>query len=463
MLTIPKIRKKLILAMGDGLVVAALLVFLYQWNPFGLARTLHAEEMTEVVMVSMGLLKGIGYTFVFYILQLYFLSYNPFRLFQLGIATLGCAIISFLLFTLLPDYGIRPVINLVHGPMAAVALIIWRLLAYGVFLSPEGRERVVIIGAGEAGQSLLAGLEADREHYTAVGFLDDNLELKGKKMGAVEVCGTTDLLDQWVREDRIDAAVVAITHEMHDDLIHRLFDIRLKGFPVYDAATLYEKVTCKIHVLHVKAGWFLQKDFYGFNQDSFYMRVGKRIFDLFFSTLILLLTAPVIFITAVAIKLESPGPIFYRQKRVGRNKELFYILKLRSMRMDAEKAGAQWAKKNDPRVTRVGAFIRKVRIDEIPQIWNVFRGEMSFIGPRPERPEFEVELEREIPFYAVKHVVKPGITGWAQVSYPYGASKEDALQKIQYDIFYIKNLSLVWDLYIILKTVKTVLLSQGGR
>jgi len=189
----------------------------------------------------------------------------------------------------------------------------------------------------------------------------------------------------------------------------------------------------------------------------------KRTLDLTFALIGITVSLPVTLLTALLIKLESPGPVFYRQERVGERGEVFSIIKFRSMRQDAEKNGAVWACQNDDRVTRVGNFIRKVRIDEIPQIWNVIRGQMSFVGPRPERPIFVDQLVQKLPYYSLRHAANPGITGWAQVCYPYGASEEDALRKLEYDLYYIKHQSFFIDLLIIFRTVKTVLFRKGSR
>ena len=192
---------------------------------------------------------------------------------------------------------------------------------------------------------------------------------------------------------------------------------------------------------------------------------GKRVFDLLASLGMLLVTLPVFLGTALAIKLEEGwrAPVFYRQDRVGRKGQLFKVIKFRSMRTDAERHGAQWATRNDPRVTRVGGFIRKVRVDELPQLWNVLQGDMSFVGPRPERPEFVNDLQHKIPYYSLRHRVDPGITGWAQVRYPYGSSERDAKEKLQYDLYYIKNYSMFLDLAILFQTVQVILSGQGAR
>jgi exopolysaccharide biosynthesis polyprenyl glycosylphosphotransferase len=189
----------------------------------------------------------------------------------------------------------------------------------------------------------------------------------------------------------------------------------------------------------------------------------QRFFDLIVSSLLLVITSPVMLLTAIAVRLESPGPALYRQERVGLYGASFQVVKFRSMCQDAEKDGAVWAAENDSRITRCGAFIRKVRIDELPQLWNVLKGEMSLVGPRPERPMFVEELVKLIPFYGMRHDVKPGVTGWAQVNYPYGSSVEDALHKLEYDLYYVKHMSLALDAVVIFRTVKTVLLQSGAR
>ena len=194
-----------------------------------------------------------------------------------------------------------------------------------------------------------------------------------------------------------------------------------------------------------------------------YVQKLKRIFDLFFSAILLFLSLPIMLISALAIRLDSPGPIFYKQERVGRGLKIFAVYKFRSMCSNAEQHGAKWAQKRDPRVTRIGKWIRLFRIDELPQLWNVLIGEMSLVGPRPERPEFVKELDNQIPYYCVRHTVTPGITGWAQIKYPYGASVEDAFRKLEYDLYYVKNMSFLLDFKILLRTVGVVFLGEGAR
>jgi sugar transferase (PEP-CTERM system associated) len=241
-----------------------------------------------------------------------------------------------------------------------------------------------------------------------------------------------------------------------NDLLHS----KLSGRIIEDGITFYEAITGKILVEKVNPGWLIFSEGFDYGRLTFLI---KRVLDLTFAVVGLSLSLPISLLTALLIKLESPGPVFYLQERVGERGKVFPIIKFRSMRQDAEKNGAVWASKNDCRVTRVGKFIRKVRIDEIPQMWNVIRGQMSFVGPRPERPVFVEQLVEKLPYYSLRHATKPGITGWAQVCYPYGASEEDALRKLEYDLYYIKHQSIFLDLLVIFRTAKTVLFRKGSR
>ncbi len=240
-----------------------------------------------------------------------------------------------------------------------------------------------------------------------------------------------------------------------------LLKARFSGLRIIDLSKFYEFTWRKIPVFHLGAAWFFLSDGFSLVANRFRLRL-KRLTDIFFSAGLLLVTWPLLLLTALLVKLDSPGDlIVYQQTRTGKDGDAFTIYKFRSMRQDAEAAGVQWAQKNDQRVTPVGKFIRLTRLDELPQLWNVLKGDMSFIGPRPERPEFNIDLEKAIPYYHLRHIVRPGLTGWAQVLYPYGASVEDAREKLQYDLFYIKNFTFLMDLQILLKTVSVVLLGKG--
>jgi len=242
--------------------------------------------------------------------------------------------------------------------------------------------------------------------------------------------------------------------------INELLRCKMQGFPIIDGETFIEEITGKLAIDSINPSWLIFKE--GFQKAPSTL-FGKRITGILFSLTGLLFSLPVTLITAAAIKLESRGPIFFKQTRVGKDGTEFQVIKFRSMRIDAEKDGAKWASADDDRVTRIGRIIRKLRIDEIPQMWNVLRGDMNFVGPRPERPEFVKDLAQKIRYYDQRHCVHPGITGWAQINYPYGASIEDAKRKLEYDLYYIKHMSVLLDFYIVLKTVKTILFREGSR
>ncbi len=256
------------------------------------------------------------------------------------------------------------------------------------------------------------------------------------------------------------AVVIGIENEKMVAIGSELMKSRLKGQYILDLGEYYELIWKKVPVEYLSPQWFIfEKGFYLLH-NPLVLR-AKRLGDVGVSLLLFCLTWPLMLLTAILIKLESRGPVIYQQNRTGKDGRVFNIFKFRSMAFDAEKHGVQWAKQNDARVTIVGKWIRKTRIDELPQLWNVLKGEMSFIGPRPERPEFNVNLESEIPYYSLRHLVRPGISGWAQILYPYGASVEDSREKLQYDLYYIKNQSLWLDFQIILKTIKVVLFGLG--
>ena len=258
----------------------------------------------------------------------------------------------------------------------------------------------------------------------------------------------------------VDRIVVALDERRGKFPLEQLLYCRLKGIPVDDGVAFTEQLAGKLSVENLHPSFLIFSD--GFKRSAILKQV-KRGFDILASAVALTLLFPLNLLVALAIKLDSAGPILYRQERVGEDGKIFNLLKFRSMCVDAEENGPVWAKVNDQRITRVGRLIRKLRLDEIPQMLNVLKGEMSFVGPRPERPFFVEILKNEIPFYSERHVIKPGITGWAQIWYRYGASKEDALQKLKYDLYYIKHMSMVLDLTIIFDTVKIVLLGKGAR
>jgi len=262
------------------------------------------------------------------------------------------------------------------------------------------------------------------------------------------------------QEREVDRIIVALDERRGKFPLEQLLFCRLKGIRIDDGVAFTEELTGKLSLENIHPSSLIFSE--GFKRSSIFKSL-KRALDIIVSLLSLMLFAPLILIISLAIRMDSKGPVFYRQERVGEDEKKFNLLKFRSMNVDAEENGPVWAKVDDERVTRVGQIIRKLRFDEIPQMFNVLKGEMSFIGPRPERPFFVDSLKNEIPFYSERHVVKPGITGWAQISYQYGASKEDALEKLKYDLYYIKHMSLILDLMILYETIKIVFWSKGAR
>lgn len=340
-----------------------------------------------------------------------------------------------------------------------------------IFFRNDIRElKILFISSLQSGDSLFQDLQ--KLHYGVNITLLHDPGLNKKKsqrnlklLKKINECKMIQKRDNWKNMDqylntKYDAIVLGLNQVFPDDITNQLMALRIRGQIVYDISEFYESMLQKIPVFHIREGWFIFSTGFNILHEPLKMKI-KRIMDIILSVTLLILSFPMWVITALAIKLESPGPVFFSQERTGFKDEPFIVYKFRSMRQDAEKDGAKWAMKNDDRVTRIGKFIRLVRIDELPQLWNVLKGDMSFIGPRPERPIFIKTLEKKIPYYNLRHLVKPGITGWAQVMYPYGASVEDAKEKLEYDLFYIKNYSLILDMRIIFKTIRIVLFGKG--
>jgi len=322
-----------------------------------------------------------------------------------------------------------------------------------------GPRRVLIVGLGDEAQSLATDLELN--NCEVVGFYPTEADAPSYA-GAHRVFSRTISLEQTVVRHKVDEIVVAAREQRGGSVpMEDLLACRIRGVRVMDLAAAYERTRTEVPTNSLKASWLVYGD--GFVQGRA-RRLAKRTFDVVSSLILLILALPIMAITALAIRLESPGPIVYRQERVGLRGRPFMCLKFRSMRVDAEADGVpRWAARNDSRVTRVGAFIRKSRIDELPQLISVLRGEMSMVGPRPERPAFVAQLRKDIPFYDLRHSVKPGVTGWAQIRYRYGASTEDARRKHQFDLYYVKNNSLFLDLLVLVETVTVVLFREGAH
>ncbi len=342
---------------------------------------------------------------------------------------------------------------------ATLALAVWRSAWLSASAHDRMELRVLVVGAGPVARSIAELVPTSSRPFTIIGFLDDSLEAGDSLPEGYELLAKTTDLTAIVEETHPDLVVVAQIERRGQFPAKALLDCRLQGIQVEDWPTFYEKATGKILVTSLRPSWLIFAD--GFVKTR-RTEVVKRFLDMSLAFIGLVLALPVMAAVAIAIKLDSRGAVLFRQPRLGQNGSVFILNKFRSMRQDAEKnTGPVWAQTRDPRITRIGALLRKTRLDELPQLFNVLVGHMSFIGPRPERPEFVYDLQKAIPFYMERLSVKPGITGWAQVRYPYGASVDDALQKLQYDLYYIKNLSLFLDLLILLNTVQVVLFARG--
>jgi sugar transferase (PEP-CTERM system associated) len=340
------------------------------------------------------------------------------------------------------------------------AVLAWRVTFNYLARGPHLEERVLILGTGTTARMLARQIGTQQDFaYRLVGFVDEGEDHNYVRQH--DILGNAKDIERLVAERRISRIVVGLSDRRGRLPIEALLRAKLSGVRVEDATTTYERLTGKILVDDLKPSWLVFSD--GFRA-SRWTRFLKRMLDLAMSMILAFLTAPLMVVTALAIKLDSKGPVLYSQERVGENGRVFTVYKFRSMRADAEQGGGPvWARDKDDRITSVGRFIRKTRLDELPQLWNVMRGDMSFVGPRPERPFFVERLAEEIPFYMQRHAVKPGLTGWAQVKYEYGSSIEDAMEKLRYDLYYIKHLSVFFDLTIVLDTVKVVLFGKGAK
>ena len=327
--------------------------------------------------------------------------------------------------------------------------LLWRILFEGLLIRTIGDNRIALVGSGDVCDEI-AVLLSETPGYNVTATLDE-----------YEPATAGTLLDM-SRLGMIDSITLDMAIARDSGLLPVLLECKMLKVDIFNMSDMYETLTGKVPVRELDVSRLVTEQFRGMRRNVYMSRL-KRLFDVGLAVTGLLITAPVSLLAATLVKLTSRGPVLFRQKRVGLDGKIFEILKFRSMRQDAESNGAVWALEHDPRVTAMGRILRLTRVDEIPQMWNVLRGDMSFIGPRPEQPEFVSEHNIAIPFYQLRHIVKPGITGWAQINYRYGASEEDSLEKLQYDLYYIKNLGLIIDLQILFKTVKVVLFGTGAR
>jgi len=446
--------RTLVLLGGEALLV---------WTSFLVATVWqHPEDWYTVLNYEGGYLKILAGTIAVLVFSHLFDLYEPtqwdakgelyFRLLLVpGLLALAIAVIAYFFpHVLLGKHAV--VLGLL---LVTIALFAWRMAYAWLSQSPYLRERVYVLGAGERAQRLINGLRSRAELGIEVAGWSGNVE------GAFTREAIASHLMELISEHRVHRVIVAMDDRRGTLPVMEMLQLRLNGLKIEEATSWLEKISGRIEVDNLYPSWLIFAD--GFRFSSGFMLL-RRIIAILASGVLLLVALPILPFVVLAIRLDSAGPVLYRQKRVGLGGKVFYCFKFRTMRQDAEvDRGATWATDDDPRITRVGKFLRTSRIDEIPQLWCVLKGDMGFVGPRPERPEFVDWLAQEIPFYGVRNAVRPGITGWAQVRYKYGNTVEDSKEKLQYDLYYIKNMSLGLDIMIMFQTIKIVLLGRGAQ
>jgi sugar transferase (PEP-CTERM system associated) len=454
-------RTLLLLAAESALVYAAIIAAVYL--------SVGVSGATFELIVKNGYWKAGVATFfclaAFYLFDLYdFVVMHDrrelvLRLIQaLGLAWIALAIT----FYAFPALMLGRSISIIALPLALSLMVSWRVSIHWFLGHPNIGERILIVGSGklavEVAREILSRPDAG---YRIAGFVGTDSELLGKSLINPRVIGLTEQLGSIVKQEGIDRIVVAMGERRGQLPTDRLLELSLAGeVSIEEGASFYERLTGRVSLTMIRPSWLI---FSGRGRQTKLTAVSRSAVHWIVALIGFTISLPIMLVTAALIKLDSRGPIFYRQERVGKNGRMFVLTKFRSMKVDAEKSGPVWASKGDDRTTRVGRIIRKLRIDEIPQFWNILKGEMSFVGPRPERPHFVDQLAQEIPYYEQRHLIAPGLTGWAQIKYPYGASIEDARQKLQYDLFYIKNHGLILDAIIMFETIKIILFGRGAQ
>ncbi len=406
----------------------------------------------------------LGYIVVFYFFDLYdleneYLSLHSLTnlLIVLVIAAVCTSFLNYALFLFPIGRGIFVLANIT----LFLLIFLWRIFFHKLVVFLFRPPRMIIIGTGEAGQEIARLLEFMSKSYEFIGFLgsqEAGIE-KDSSEDRKPILDSPDRLGEICKKHNIDQIIIAKPVEKNSQLGKLLLKARLDGLKVHDMVNFYLDNRERIPIDYVSETWILNAKGFNWLEKSFSSR-SKRLFDIFFSLLFLIMTFPLFLAIAVLVKLTSKGPVFYTQKRVGQNEVVFFLIKFRSMIHKAELGKAVWAKENDRRITLVGKILRKLHMDELPQLINILRGDMSLVGPRPERPNFEKDLKSKIPYYSLRHFLKPGLTGWAQVNYPYAASVEESKDKLEYDLYYVYNKTLLFDFRIILKTFKNIFLRE---
>jgi len=449
-------KRKIVLAGGDALLVIV---------AFNISYAIRQMELVNVFyrFKDASFLSLFIFVFVFYIADIYSFEvrhYSVTYLIKLAVAVIvgNCMIAA--AFYLFQPLMFSRIVFLLNFVFIFSFLASWRFVFYWLSKFKEKPVRIIMIGAGWAGRELYNIVEGNKD-YEIVGFLDDNEKKRGPFVGTSKVIGDTSNLVSLMKDLHVDEVIVTITHGTTPVLFKRIMNAKFDGLQICDMPAFYERITGKIPIFHLSDSWLGYADFYGIKKNAY--NAMKRSLDNIFAIFGIITSFPLVLVSIIAIKIESKGPVFFKQERVGENSKTFEVLKLRTMVCGKEDKMFQSGLKNDPRVTRVGSLLRFFRIDEITQLWNVLKGDMSIIGPRSLMKEEVDDFAKDIPYFFLRHSVKPGLTGWAQVNYKHGKEIEDATEKLQYDLYYIKNLSPILDFHILLKTVKVVLFGRGAR
>lgn len=454
-------KRSLLILIGDVLIVPFSYVAGYYLR-FG-----NLAGFSEIIPSLLLFLITLSYLVIFYFFDLYELKKNYLTVnffvnifFSILVAAVLISFLKYGLFLFPIGRGVFILANLI----ILVFVFIWRGFCHQLFKYLIKPIRLIIVGAEKAGQEIAQVIESTVNDFELLGFLDDDERKKGKLVAELnlKVLDSTDKIPDIIENHKVDQIVLANPQDKNPQLTKNILNARLKGIEVIDMPDMYQLLKERIPIKYIQDDWLLKEKGFDLSGKIFMIKV-KRLIDITISSLILLVSLPLWPIIALFIKINSKGPAFYAQERVGKNESVFSLYKLRSMIDKAEKDGAAWADENDKRITLVGKILRKLHLDELPQLLNVIKGDMSLLGPRPERPEFVEELKNKIPYYSFRHFIKPGLTGWAQVNYPYASSIKDSGEKLEYDLYYISHMNLLLDLRILLKTAKTIVFGRQTK
>jgi exopolysaccharide biosynthesis polyprenyl glycosylphosphotransferase len=447
---------KVILAGGDVLCYIVSVIIALYFNPLSSKTIINYLSAFKIYFI----LIGVVYIIVLYIAD----TYNYFKDFRniinLAYVIMSCCIGTFIVVIVfyfpLKGVIIGRIIVTIQALSFVILVAIWRLIFSAVAFPQRLEKRLIIIGAGKSGSYLLKAIrERPSCGFLPVGFVDDDEQKAKTKLDGLPVLGNSSQLAELIKEYMANLAVIAITQKRSPRLTNNLIMVSWEDCRLIDMPTFYEFLTGKLPTDHISDDWIFEWSVN--NKKIYYIRL-KRLIDLTLAGISLVVASPLMLLIAILIKLDSKGPVFFQQERLGQKERPFNIIKFRTMFLGSENNGPAWTNHNDPRITRIGRIIRKLRLDELPQLWNILRGEMSFIGPRPLAHTSYME---KLHFYKYRTLVKPGITGWAQVSFPEGLTIDTTPEKLKYDLYYIKNIGFLLDLAILLKTVRTIIFGHG--